>query len=237
MGNVTSRLGALATVAPALFAAACGGPSAGQPVAVGAVQMALDIAPGTTLSTVSYLINGPGSFTMTGTIDVSHSSTISASISPLPPGMSFTIALSATSVDLGTMCMGSQSFDVAARMTTSVLVHLLCRKPTKSGSVSFNGALNVCPLIDSIGSSPGEAFVGGHISLSGLGHDADGGPSPLAYQWSASPSTVGVLGDPLSQSPIFTCMAPGTASVTLSLSDGDGACVDTQTISVTCTAQ
>jgi hypothetical protein len=236
MRIVTTRLGALATAALTLSLAACDARSSKMSADMGAVKMALDIAPGTTLSTISYRIDGPGMFTKMGSIDVSHSSTIAADISPLPPGMNFTIALSAMSDDGATMCMGSQNFDITARTTTPVLVHLLCKQPTTNGSVAVNGVLNVCPLIDSIGSSPGEVFVGGAISLSGLGHDTDSGPAPLTYQWTAMPASGGAFNSASAQNPIFTCLVPGTVTITLTISDGDSVCADTQTIPVTCTA-
>ncbi len=65
-------------------------------------------------------------------------------------------------------------------------VHLTCHEAPRTGSVSVNGTLNVCPQIDGIGASPTEVLVGGSVGLSASAHDTDGGPSPLAYHWTAS---------------------------------------------------
>ena len=237
MRHATTRLLAIAFAALTCSLAACDGGSSKRAGDVGSLKMALDVASGITVNTISYVIMGPGNFTpKTGTIDVSHSSAISADISPLPQGMGFSISLSATSQQGDAMCVGSQTFDVVAHQTTSVVVHLLCKQPTKNGSINVNGALNVCPLIDSIGSSPAEVFVGGSIIFSGQGHDADSGPSALTYQWTASPPAAGSFNNSAAQNPSFVCSVAGPVSVTLAVSDGDMACVDTQTISVTCTS-
>jgi hypothetical protein len=150
--------------------------------------------------------------------------------------MNFMIGLQATSDQGDAMCMGSQTFNVLSHQTTSVLVHLLCRQPTKFGSISVSGALNICPLIDSIGSSPSEAFVGGTLALSGLAHDTDSGPAALTYQWTVAPPGAGTFDNAAAQNAVFTCVGAGAASITLTVSDGDAACVDAQTIPVMCTA-
>jgi hypothetical protein len=236
MRTVSSRLVPLARAALTLSLAACNGgsssPSTGD---TGAVRMALVVAPGITLNTISYSITGPAMFNKTGVIDVSQSSTIAGVISPLPPGMGYQLQLSASSVEGDTMCMGSQTFDITAHQTTSVVVHLLCKQPTKLGSISVNGTLNVCPLIDSIGASPGEVYVGSSVLLSGQAHDTDAAPSPLSYAWTVSPPGAGTFGSPGAQTSTFVCAAPGPASITLTVSDGDVACADEQTITVTCT--
>ncbi len=79
---------------------------------------------------------------------------------------------------------------------------------------------NVCPTVDGIGANPGEVLVGSTIALTGAAHDADTGPSALSYQWQA---TGGTLSNATAQNPTFTCATPGTASVTLTVSDGDPA--------------
>jgi hypothetical protein len=222
----------LASAALATSLVACDATSTYRASDEGGVRMALDIAPGTTLSAVQYAITGPGSFNKMGSIDVSASSTISTVISPLPPGTGYSITLGATSQDGSTMCMGSAPFDVASRQTTPVLVHLLCRQPTNNGSVAFNGAVNFCPLIDSLGVSPTEVVVGSAVTLAGHAHDADNGPAALTYQWTTS---AGTLSDPAAPSPTLTCTSAGPVTVTLTVSDGDATCTDTQSLTVSCT--
>jgi hypothetical protein len=231
-----TQLAAFAACALALSLTACDADSNKRNDAVGSIQMSLDVAPGESLATISYSVMGPGTFTKTGLIDVSKSATLSAAISPLPPGTGFTITLSGTSVDGSTNCLGAATFDVLAHQTTAVLVHLLCRQPTQNGSVAFNGALNVCPLIDGLSASPNEVFVGGSIALAAQAHDTDQGPSPLAYQWTTT--TGGTLSAATSSSTTLSCTSSGPVTVTITVSDGDNGpgCPDTQSLMLTCTA-
>jgi hypothetical protein len=233
MRNLRTRLLAIAGAAFVLSLSACDGDSSPHTGDVGAVRMALDIAPGTTINTISYVVQGPQTFMRAGSIDVSHSSTISADLSPLPAGTGFTITLSATSVTGSAMCLGSAMFDVSAHQTTSVVVHLLCRQPSQNGSVMFSGALNLCPTIDSLGASPDEVTVGGALVLSAQAHDGDNGPAPLTYQWA---TTSGTLSSSSAQNPTLTCTSSGPATVTLTVSDGDtgAGCPDVQSLTVIC---
>jgi acid phosphatase len=236
----TSLVRALIMVAP-LLSWACSGPpaDAGSATAenVGSIGVALQLAGGSTLNTASYQITGPSSFSKSGSLDLSHSTTLSAVIAGLPAGSGFTISISGTTVDGNTTCMGSStSFSVTAHQTTSVTVNLDCHEAPKTGSVSVNGTLNICPTIDGVSANPGEILVGGSIALAATAHDTDSGPSPLAYQWTASG---GSLTGATSATPTFTCGAgAGPVSITLTVSDGDPAasCADTSTITVTCTA-
>jgi acid phosphatase len=199
----------------------------------GDIGLALQIGGGATLNTVTYQITGPNGFARSGNIDVSTSTTISATIGGIPAGTGYTIALTGTSTDGGTMCSGSAGFDVTAGKTTQVPVAVACHEPHRTGSVSVNGTVNVCPTIDGVSATPAEAFVGGTIALSGSAHDGDSGPSALTYAWSTSS---GKLSDPTSATPTLTCTAAGTATVTLTVSDGDSTpgCADVVTTPVTC---
>ena len=213
-----------------------GGPTQGtqQGDATGGISFALQVAPGVILGSAGYTITGPAGFTKTGAIDVSGSTKLSATIGGLPAGTGYTIALTATLVDGATTCAGSGSFDVIARMTSSVTVALDCHQAASTGAVSVNGVINVCPVIDGLGANPAEARVGGVIALSATAHDADAGPSALTYQWTA---TGGTLSDSAAQSPTLTCTTPGAATVTLTASDGDTqpGCAATMIAQVTCT--
>src|SRR5262245_47509333 len=51
---------------------------------VGSIGIALQLASGTMLNAVSYTVTGPGNFSLAGTIDTSHSSTVSAVIGNIP---------------------------------------------------------------------------------------------------------------------------------------------------------
>ena len=124
---------------------------------------------------------------------------------------------------------------MTAHATTLATVHLICHEAPKTGSVSINGALNTCPVIDAIGSNPGEALVGTTIALTSTAHDTDNGPAPLSYQWLASSGT---LSSSTSPTPALTCTSPGTVLLTLTVSDGDpsSGCADVLTEKIVCTA-
>jgi len=105
------------------------------PDQTGSVGVALQLAPGLTLDTVSYTITGPGGFTKTGSLDVSHSGTVSGVIGGLPAGIGFSISLTGTTTDGSTSCLGSATFNVVAHMTTQVSVHLTCHQAPTTGSI------------------------------------------------------------------------------------------------------
>src|SRR6478609_8694833 len=133
---------------------------------LGSIGMALQLAPGLTLDSVGYSITGPGSFSRTGSIDVSNSTTISATIGGLPMGDGYTLTLSSTASNGKTQCAGTSApFSIMAHATTSVNVHLLCQEAPAKGSVMVNGTVNICPAIDGLSASPSEALVGGSIAL------------------------------------------------------------------------
>ncbi|HVU93056.1 MAG TPA: lamin tail domain-containing protein, partial [Jatrophihabitans sp.] len=192
--------------------------------------IALDLAPGLSLDTVSYQIAGPAGFARSGSIDVSRSGTVSATIGGLPAGTGYTITLTSAAASGGLHCMGSAPFSITAGATTSVTVHLLCSEAPTTGSVSVNGTIDLCPVVDGLSASPGEVSVGGSIALAGAAHDADGGPAALTYRWTASSGTFSDAGAP---SPTFTCTSAGPVTVSLAVSDGD--CGDSASATVTCT--
>ncbi|HEY7374417.1 MAG TPA: 5'-nucleotidase C-terminal domain-containing protein [Polyangia bacterium] len=231
-----SLLGALALVSSAA-AVGCGRDQTTPPNGdIGNVEIALQAAPGVTINVVSWTISGPNAFSKAGTIDVSHSATVSTTIGGLPAGSGFAVTLSANSTDGATTCGGGPvSFAVVAGQTTPVSVHLLCHEAPRTGSTVVNGTLNVCPTIDNLSANPSEVIVGASVTLTGSAHDSDAGPSALSYQWTASS---GVLANPSAASTSFTCMTPGIATITLSASDGDAApsCAAISSVSITCTA-
>jgi hypothetical protein len=200
----------------------------------GSVSFALQVAPGVTVNTASYMITGPNSFMKNGTIDLSASSTLTATIGGIPAGMGYQITLSATATDGATNCGGSATFNATAGQTVMVVVPLTCHEPARTGSVSVTGVLNICPVIDGITALPAEVTVGGSIALSAAAHDTDAGPSPLTYAWQTN---AGTLANPTSATPSLTCTAPGKATVSLSVSDGDPlqSCAATLSVDVTCT--
>src|SRR5262249_18430654 len=145
----------LGTIALLSTAAVGCGQNLNNPADTGSVELALQAAPGVTINVVNYMISGPNSFSKNGTIDVSHSSTVSAPIGGLPAGSPFTISLTGNSTDGATTCGGSSAtFAVAPGQTTPVSVHLVCHEAARLGSVTVNGTLNVCPTIDGVSATP-----------------------------------------------------------------------------------
>ncbi len=205
------------------------GPSADQS---GEIGLALQVG-GLTINTVNYTIIGPNSFSKTGSIDLSAATAFAATIGGIPAGTGYSISLTATATDGTTQCAGSATFNVSARATTNVTVALDCHQAARTGSISLNGTVNVCPVIDGISANPSQVNVGSNIGLSGAAHDSDNGPAALSYHWSA---TSGTFSDATLQNPTFTCTAAGPSTITLVASDGDSSagCADTLTTIVTC---
>ncbi|MET0794339.1 MAG: 5'-nucleotidase C-terminal domain-containing protein [Polyangiaceae bacterium] len=201
----------------------------------GDVSLALQLGSGATITSASYTIIGPASFSKSGSIDVSQSTKISATIAGLPAGTGYSVTLSASTADSSVSCNGSASFAVTAHQTTPVTVAVSCRETAKNGSVLVNGVLNICPVADGITANPSSLNVGGSTVLTGVAHDTDSAPSALSYQWTASSGSLSSATDP---TPTFTCTAAGTAKLTLTVSDGDttAGCGDTLTTDITCSA-
>jgi len=201
---------------------------------VGSVSAALQLADGRSVNSASYTLTGPNGFSKTGTIDVSKSTKLTATIGGLPVGTGYQITISASTTDASASCAGSATFDVVAHTTVAVTVPLTCHEAAKTGSALVTGTLNVCPTIDGIGASPAEVQVGGSIALTATAHDSDAAPSALSYGWTASSGT---LSSATAQNPTFNCTTPGTATVGLTVSDGDplASCAATLTAQVNCT--
>ncbi len=201
----------------------------------GEVNLALQLANGTTINTASYTILGPNSFSKTGTIDLSSATTLSATIGGLPAGTGYTITINATTTDASATCGGSNTFNVTAHATVSVTVPMTCHEAPRTGSVMVAGSLNICPTIDSLSASPSEVQIGGSVTLVAAAHDSDAAPSPLSFAWTTS---AGTLSAATGQTTTLTCTTAGTATVTLAAADGDPAasCPDHATAQIICSA-
>jgi phospholipase C len=198
---------------------------------VGSIGLDLTVGFGLTLNTVTYTITGPNSFTRTGSIDVSHSSTVSAVLSGLPFGTGYQIALQGALLDSKGSCSGSATFDIDSSATKSVPVHLTCDLAPGTGSILVNGTINSCPRIDSLEATPAEVAVGSPLSLNVAAADIDHGPSALTYTWT---TTSGSLANASTPSATLTCTTVGRATVTVAVSDGDPACSSHQSVDVLC---
>jgi hypothetical protein len=201
---------------------------------LGRVSFALVVPGGPVLDSVTYTIGGPAGFSRTGSFDVSHSANISGLIT-LPAGGPYSVTLDATSTLAGGgTCGGTGTFSVVAHGTTGVSVHMTCHEVPKNGTVLLSGAINVCPTIDNVSATPDEIAVGYPLMLSASAHDSDAAPTALTYAWTTTGG--GTFGSAAASDTPFTCTMPGTASITLTVSDGDPTpgCADTRTVTVGC---
>jgi hypothetical protein len=200
------------------------GPNAGS---VGIIIVASE-----SINAFSYTITGPAGFSQSGTFNVAASSELSAVVGGLPPGTGFSISVTGASSD-GATCSGSAPFSVTAGTTTTVTLGVDCKLPPKTGSVTFNGSFNVCPILTTLSASPSKLYTGSTSALLVAGSDADNGPSPLTYQWTTS---LGTLSSSTVTNPTFTCTTSGTATVTVTASDGDpqAGCAATASMKIYC---
>jgi hypothetical protein len=194
---------------------------------VGSVALLVHGAPGVTLNSFAYSITGPS--THSGTINVTSSTTVSAVIGGIAAGSGYSLTLTGTSVDGQTSCAGaSTSFNVAVAATTLVSVAIDCHGAATTGSVLVNGTFNLCPNIDSVSANPATGNV---IAIASIADDPDSAPKPLSYGWT---TTSGALTGATGPNPTLTCTAPGVASLTLTVSDGDPGCNATFKLQATC---
>jgi streptogramin lyase len=219
-----------------------GGPSAllgcsgngGAVESTGTVGMQVTLPDGSHIGTVSYTISG-GPTSKSGTFDVSKSNTVSAIIGGLAAGSGYMISLSATS-SAGYPCAGTAGpFTVKANATIPATVVLTCHAPRRNGSISINGVVDVCPGIDSIDAAPSSAAVGNDIGLTASASpDQTAQGFPLVYTWTGVTSATGGAAT-------LHCSSAGSFPVTVSVSNGDSACITnppdpamSATVTVTC---
>jgi hypothetical protein len=198
----------------------------------GTVGLALQVAPGVTINTISWSIaNATSGFSQSGTVNVQNSNTIRFQVGGLPAGAAYTITLNATSVDGAFTCAGSAGFAVAAAMTNTVSVTLTCvANGNGSGTVVVDGSTAVCATITGLSVLPLETTVGSSIALSAT---ATAGSLTPMFSWTA---TAGSFDNAASATPTFTCPAtPATVTITLTVSPSVSGCASaTQSVDVTC---
>lgn len=222
-----------------------GGPGTISPGAAGAVTANLILESGANLTSLSWTINGP--HTYTGTIPIGDAQSVEVVAGGILAGSGYTITLSGSD-SAGDVCLGtSNAFTVAPGVVSSVTLLVICTEPTDSslaadvttGSVEVDASVTVvqapppqCPGITSFSISPAEVVVGQPAQL-GLA-----ATQPSAIQWTVNPPTGGTFvnpadGGPGAQTPNaqFQCGAGGnttvTVTATVSLFDS-GACAGQQ---------
>jgi hypothetical protein len=200
---------------------------------VGSVRLALTAGTTVGISSATYTLTGPGSYSKTGMLNAASSSgVLSGLIGGIPAGTAYQIMLQGTSTDGSETCSGSATFDIMVHATTPVEVPLICREVLSAGSASVSDTTNICPVVDGVAASPMAAPSGGTIALTATAHDKDNGPSPLSYQWTV---TAGTLSDAANPSPTFTCPATMTSTmITITVLVSDGDCSDSMPLTVTC---
>ena len=122
-----ARVGILFFAAMSALPAACSHPPSSGDEDVGTIGLDLQVAPGVTISTISWNITNAGTgFSRSGTVNVQNSNTIRFQVGGLPAGAGYTIALTAMTADGAFSCAGSAPFFVMAGMTSAVSLTLTC---------------------------------------------------------------------------------------------------------------
>jgi hypothetical protein len=237
----------LATWAPACSSGGRPPMSRGIAEGFGTVGLSLVVASGVSVDRVDWTLHNPSVLPadLTGSVDISRSSKLEFVVGGLPEGTGYAIALTATTSD-GLACSGSASFGIAAAVTTSATVDVVCGGTGvdggDNGSVVVSGVATVaneCAAVSSLSASPSTATVGGSIRLSAQGVDSTGSSADVVFAWAvAGGSGRGAFSSTTSASPSFTCTAAGpvTLTVAASVPDGGAMCTgNTATVALDCT--
>jgi len=184
----------------------------------GQLGMELTLPGGETVNSVTWTITGPNNYSQTGTVNLQNSQTISFEVGGVPAGANYAIAISGTSADGTVTCSGSATFSVTARTTTTITDNLQCN-PTapEAGSVSVSAPTYACASVytGSVSVSPGETTIGGTITIVAAATSVN--PSATTYAWTAGSGTFSAAESATTN---FTCTAPGSIAVTVTVGDG-----------------
>jgi hypothetical protein len=220
----------LFAVVAALASTGCAnGAGVDQPETVDTIRLELAFGGGVTLTSVDYVLTGPGAFRRADTFPVGADDTIMGTFQNLAAG-AYLIKVVGTASDDASICKGEVMFNVASMMNTVVQIPLMC-----SGRAAVTADFNNCPFIDSLSATPAEVFVGSSIQLAMEAHDPDNMPLALVATWATSSGTLTGMS---TAGATFTCTVPGTFLVQVKVTDGTPGtkCPDTASVSVVCTA-
>ncbi|MEN9797513.1 MAG: hypothetical protein RL653_1209 [Pseudomonadota bacterium] len=150
--------------------------------------------------------------------------TLTGVIKGVPAGANRTVTVSTTKN--GTVeCTGMASVTVTAGATATVSLvgaqALTCSAPPPTtGSITINGQVNFTPRIHALSLSQPGALPGGTVSASVVASDGDG--DTLTYAWSLNGSASALFSAASSATTNFTAtnLAPGTYTLTATVSDG-----------------
>jgi hypothetical protein len=233
MKNRTALRGVSSVVAAICIAAACSGEDQPTPAPVaventGSIGIALTVAPGITIDSVSYSVTGSGMSPMTGTLPAGDGTgnTFVALINEVPAGPARLVELTANASN-GTTCKGEATVDVFVGQVTEVAMRLDCRGDA-GGAILINGKLNQCPRIKSLMAAPANAPVGSTISVAASATDVD---DPISVLWTA---TSGSFQNATAPATHFTCATAGPVKITATVTDQAG-CAEAASVDVTCT--
>ncbi len=206
--------------------------------------MTLTIGTGVNVTSVSWILSGPNSYS--GNANIGNAQSLEFEVGGILAGGPYTVTLSGTDSQ-GDPCSGTSTpFNVFAGATTYTMVSVICLEPTDAtlspdittGSVAVEAGVSVvvnppfqCGGISSFSISPAEVGVGqtSALTISTVGPVS-------AITWSVSPSTLdagagnigaGVDGgasitNPGSANASFTCTVPGQYVVTASIAPCTG---------------
>ena len=204
-----------------LAAGACVGPPGSvSSDDMGILSASLTLSPTASLDTANYAISGPNAFKSAGSIDVSHSQTISATIGGIPAGDGYSVSITGTATDGVTTCSGSATFSITPRRPP----------PLHQDSV---------PRAGPDGQGPDQRhrqrLPGRRRGRRQPGRGDGRVPSAIAPRRTTPTGSrgadvfvgreFGMLAGATTATPTLNCTAVGASTLTLTVSDGD--CTDT----------
>ena len=193
-------------------------PAAGD---VGQLALAIEIAPGVTVSQMDYRVLKDGMVVITGTADTREM--VFIQLSALPAGTGYTVELSATTSQ-GLVCTGSAPFTVAAQASTVVPVPMTCGVPSRGDSrivPEFSGCNRVRVL-------SATDFPGRHFAVSVVPSSDSTSPT---FLWSSADGTFDSTS--VAQT-VFHCGAATTGTARITVAVADATCSDSVSTDVNC---
>ena len=199
----------------------------GREEAKGSIAVRLSLPDGDALSELEYRITGHG-VVLSARVPLGNSTRVSFQVGGIPVGEGYSIEITGTTSD-GASCAGTSLFDVVAGTVGLVVVPLSCGDGSATtGDVEVEVEVARCARIRGISALPLEVVVGGTVSLS-----ATASLPSASFTWSAS---AGRIERPNSAKTTYSCTEAGEHEVTLSARGGGAECVDTRSLTLSCSA-